>query len=356
MRIGLFHSDLPQPDRKVGGVSVVVHRLANALAQDSHDQVIVFSLDDPPDDAAYRHVRLFSRFPWLQTNKLARLFLLPALLNFVDFGPLDVLHLHGDDWFFFRRRCVTVRTFHGSALREAQTSTTWRRKLVQRLLFLLESLSARLATVNVAVGEDARGLYCADRCVDNGVDLARFAPGPKDPVPTVLFVGTWHGRKRGQLLRRVFLDTVLPRLPEAQLLMVTDRCDSAPNVTWVRFPDDAALAELYRRAWVFAYPSVYEGFGIPYLEAMASGTAVLASPNTGADYLLDKGRAGLIAADADFGMQLVELLSDQTQRQQYERLGLERAASFSWDLVADRHRAIYRSALPAQDKRPCPQN
>ena len=56
---------------------------------------------------------------------------------------------------------------------------------------------------------------------------------------------------------------------------------AAPGVTYHTGITDEALAGLYRRAWVYASPSTYEGFGLPYLEAMACGTPVVASPNPG---------------------------------------------------------------------------
>lgn len=345
MRIGLFHCELPQPGRKPGGVSVSVHRLANALANNSRDQVTLFSLDAPPPAARYRHVRLFPNVPWIGTSKVARMLLLPALLNTVDFKDIDILHLHGDDWFYFNRPGTTVRTLHGSALREAQSSSSRKRRLAQFLTYGLERLSAQLADTCLAVGEDARLIYEADETVDNGVDLGLFHPGPKSAHPTVLFVGTWAGRKRGQFLFDQFNRFVRPRIPAAELVMVTDQCPSEPGVRWVKFPDDAALAELYRAAWAFGYPSIYEGFGMPYIESMASGTAVLASPNPGAEYVLNGCRAGLIADDNTFGKQLCRLLQEPQLRHGYEQCGLRRASQFGWDAVAAAHRRIYQSLL-----------
>jgi glycosyltransferase involved in cell wall biosynthesis len=62
---------------------------------------------------------------------------------------------------------------------------------------------------------------------------------------------------------------VLPQTPDATLYMVTDQCPDHPQVERIDRPTDEELASLYRSAWVFAYPSVYEGCGIPYVEAMA---------------------------------------------------------------------------------------
>ncbi len=50
------------------------------------------------------------------------------------------------------------------------------------------------------------------------------------------------------------------------------------------------LCELYQRAWILCLPSTYEGFGVPYIEAMASGTVAVASPNPGAKEILDNGK------------------------------------------------------------------
>src|SRR3712207_6430465 len=109
MRIALVHTTLPEPGRKLGGVEVVVHRLANALV-DAGEDVTVLPLTPRPDDARYRHRRLFPRLPWMARVLPARWLLLPALLNVVDWGEADVVHLHGDDWFLLRRRVPTVRT------------------------------------------------------------------------------------------------------------------------------------------------------------------------------------------------------------------------------------------------------
>ena len=58
--------------------------------------------------------------------------------------------------------------------------------------------------------------------------------------------------------------------------------------------DSEKLSELYSAAWIFCLPSSYEGFGRPYVEAMAAGTPVVATPNPGAMEVLENGRFGLI--------------------------------------------------------------
>ena len=345
MRVALFHATLPEPGRKLGGVELSVHRLANALVEKADCDVTVFSLSARPRDACYRHHQLFPRWHWLRRSRLGRLLVLPLLLNFTCFGEIDLLHLHGDDWFYLCRPRLSLRTFHGSALWEARTATSWKRRLAQYLVFPLEKLSARLCRVSLVVGGTEPRLYRSRHRVDMGVDCGRFYPGPKSPSPRILFVGTWNGRKRGRYLYELFLRDILPYFPAAELCMVSDYCPTHPCVIVEKFPSDAALAQRYREAWVFAYPSLYEGFGIPYAEALASGTAIVCSPNTGADYVLEQGRYGVIAEEGQFASRLRELLTDSARRDALAQQGLTRATAFSWPVVAAQHREIYQQAL-----------
>ncbi len=71
------------------------------------------------------------------------------------------------------------------------------------------------------------------------------------------------------------------------------------------------LTGLFQQAWVFCLPSTYEGFGVPYLEALAAGTPVVATKNPGACEILRDGEFGIIAPDADLGPVLSRLLADR---------------------------------------------
>jgi phosphatidyl-myo-inositol alpha-mannosyltransferase len=341
LRIALFHTTLPQSGRKPGGVEVAVHRLANALVDLGKDEVTVLSATDAPLDARYRVEKLFARTPWLSRHPLARILVLPALLNFVDFRRFDLVHFHGDDWFLVRRHTKTVRTLHGSALREAQNAARPALRAFYGGVYMLEHLSARLSSIAVAGGGDAATFYGLDRVVRYGVDDAFFFPGDKHQTPRVLYVGTWKGRKRGQFVYDSFLRDVLPRVPTAQLCMVSDYCPPHPRVLHELFPTDRVLAGLYREAWVFALGSTYEGFGIPYLEALASATSVVTTPNPGAREILGNGRYGVLADDAFFGTAIANLLLSDERRRSLEAAGLRRAAGYSWEAVAAEHRSLY---------------
>ena len=350
MKIAFYHTTLPAPGRKIGGVEVAVHRLANAVAglPDNHE-VTVFSLTGAPKGALYRHQQLFPAQKWMATDRIGRAFILPALLNFVNFEHPDVLHLHGDDWFYLNRSIPTVRTMHGSAKHEALSASSLPRKLLTSLVYPLEHLSVHLAHHSLAVGIETAEIYKTNGLADNGVDSLVFHPGAKTNEPRLLYIGTWAGRKRGRFLYELFVNRILPRFPQATLCFVSDFCPDHPRVIKEEFPSDETLAQRYREAWVFCYPSIYEGFGIPYLEALASGTPVICSPNSGAAYVLDNGKFGMIAEDESFADELIDLLQRPDQRSKMANKGLDRAAEFSWSSVAKKHVDIY-SKLKASHK------
>ena len=97
------------------------------------------------------------------------------------------------------------------------------------------------------------------------------------------------------------------------------------------------LPPLYSGAAVFAYPSLYEGFGLPPLEAMASGVPVVTSNNSSIPEVV--GDAGVLVDPSDtqsIAEGLFRLMSREDLRKDYSRRGIERAASLSWDVSAER--------------------
>lgn len=346
MRVAMFHGDLPRPGRKPGGVAVHVHRLSEALVRRGHDvTVMTFS---PASEATYDVSRLRPHFA--ETSTVAREYIVPWLFNMRSFVGFDVAHFHGDDWFYFRRTLPTVRTFHGSALREAQHAASWRRRIDKAVVFPLEILASKLATGSYAVGPDEEHIYHALGLLPIGID-AVAEPEHRSTSPTILFVGTWSGRKRGEFLYDVFRREVLPRVSGAELWMVADECPENVGVKWIRAPSDGELSALLSRAWVFCLPSAYEGFGIPYLEAMAHGTPVVATPNPGSNAVLDNGSFGMLTTDDRLGETLVTLLEDASLRESLAASGRQRAGDYSWDRSCVRHEEAYARAIGLWESR-----
>jgi glycosyltransferase involved in cell wall biosynthesis len=177
--------------------------------------------------------------------------------------------------------------------------------------------------------------------IPSGVDLQRFTPGPKSEHPSVLFVGTAGGRKRGQFLATIFEKDVLSRFPNAELWAVSDRPLEGAGVVNFGKVTLEDLGELFQKAWVFCLPSTYEGFGVPYLEALAAGTPVLATRNPGACEVLRDGEFGIISSDADLGPSLSRLLADASLRDDFARKGTQRALDHDWPRIAREYEKLY---------------
>lgn len=321
------------------GVGYQADALARALVRRGHS-VEVWSPSPPMEDATY------VQHP-IEVGRRMRTFRMALALRGIDFGDADVVHAHGDDyWLWSRRAPVHVRTMHGSCFEEARTIPGAKEKLRMVVLGLTELLATAVADRTVLVSpQTARWMPWVRTVIPNGVDAERFAPhGSRADHPVVLFVGTWERRKRGRMLAEAFARDVLPHVPGAELRMVTQDApaDVPAGVTVLGRLSDDALAEEYARAWVFCLPSTYEGFGIPYAEAMTAGLPVVASPNPGARYVTDEGRFGVLTDDESLGRSLRELLTDDEARATWSARSLERSTEFALDRVAAAYERIYR--------------
>ncbi len=122
-----------------------------------------------------------------------------------------------------------------------------------------------------------------------------------------------------------------------------------PHVRIFRDVPEADLVEFYGRASAFVYPSIYEGFGLPIIEAMACGAPVVTSDNSS---LPELGQQAALYASADaagaFVAQIERLLNDNELRQQLIAAGKTRAGQFSWRRTAQLTSEIYESVCEQQ--------
>jgi len=118
---------------------------------------------------------------------------------------------------------------------------------------------------------------------------------------------------------------------------------AAGSIRLFGYVSDSELAHLYAGARMLIYPSLYEGFGLPPLEAMASGTPVVASNASTLPEVV--GAAGCLVDphDVDALKQNIQLLlEDESAWQHYQQAGLERALCFSWQRCAEQTSSVYR--------------
>jgi len=321
------------------GVGHQVHQFANVMQGRGHE-ITVFSPDQPGEGASYRYHHV-------DPGSSLRTFRFANRLRSVDWTAFDVLHGHGDDYLLHgRSNPPHLRTMYGSCLSEAIHIHGLKARTRMAALGLTEIAASLSADTTVAISRNTCDWYpWIRRVIPCGVELGRFRPGDKAPTPTLLFVGTYEQRKRGRLLMEVFEREVRPAVPEARLWMVCSDAPAAPGVEVLGRLGDDELADRYRRAWAFCLPSTYEGFGVPYVEAMASGTAVVASPNPGAREVLEQGRLGVIAEDGALGRELIDLLTSPGRRQALADRGLAAAARYDWGAVAAEYESVYADLL-----------
>ncbi|MDQ3170661.1 MAG: glycosyltransferase family 4 protein [Acidobacteriota bacterium] len=343
LEIGVIQRFLPPESR--GGAGHFTVGLCAGLAARGHT-VTVFSHDRGPARAAFSVVQVPGG-----KSRLAPI-LFPRQVRGLDFSRFDVIHAQGDDQFIRHAGRPVVRTLHGSSLDEAKANGLRGlspKHLLLHAWFYQGELIASMRADAVAGVSAAAGRH-VPRSIDvipNGVDAGAFAPDgtPKSTAPSILFVGELDSRKRGRWLVQQFVERVRPRLPSAELWLVSPDSAEGPGVVSLGPLDDAALRDRFRRAWVMCLPSTYEGFGRPYVEAMAAGTAVVASSNPGALDVLDGGRYGVIADDDRLPDTLVDLIASDERRRALERAGLARARQYDWPAVVDAYEALYARVL-----------
>jgi alpha-1,3-rhamnosyl/mannosyltransferase len=220
--------------------------------------------------------------------------------------------------------------------------------LLDRLTFkAVVPRAARNADAVIAVSartkQDAVELYSLPpgkiTVTPHGVDPA-FRPG-RGAHDYLLFVGAIQARKDPfaalAAARAVGLPLVVAGPTKDATLAAELRAGGADLRGWVETDE---LAELYRGAAALVLPSRFEGFGIPVLEAMASGTPVVLSGDAALREVA--GDAGVYAENGDLPGAVRRALDE---RDRYARAGLERAKLFSWRETAQRTADVYRSLL-----------
>ncbi|HEU4792797.1 MAG TPA: glycosyltransferase family 1 protein, partial [Nitrolancea sp.] len=178
------------------------------------------------------------------------------------------------------------------------------------------------------------------------------------PQPYILTVGALQSRKnletlfaayrilRGKGLPHRLVVTGRKAWKTAGIFTSLRQLGLEEDVILTGYVADDDLPALYSGASAFAFPSLYEGFGLPPLEAMACGTPVVTSNSSSLPEVV--GDAGLTVDPSDvrgFAGALERLLTDEALHETCRKRGLARAGRFTWDRAAADHLELYQSLV-----------
>src|SRR5689334_16860563 len=369
MRIGMvcpYSFDVP------GGVQSHVLQLAEVMHA-AGNEVSVLAPSSPHVKLPDYVVSGGKAVPIPYNGSVARLRFGPAthrmVKKWLSNGDFDVLHLHEPNAPSLSMLALNiaegpiVATFHTSTTKSLTLS------VFQGILRPLhEKIVGRIAVSDLARRWQMEALGSDAVEIPNGVDVASFADasmldGYPRPGRTVLFLGRFDESRKGMPVLLSALPKLVERFADIEILIVGRGAEDALReqagelASHLRFlgqVDDATKASAMRSADVYCAPNLGgESFGIVLVEAMAAGTAVVASDLDAFRRVLDDGRLGRLVAvdDADaFAEGLIEVLDDETTRSRYIAAATERVSRYDWSVVAGEIMRVYETVAGAGTK------
>lgn len=375
MRIGIDGIPLATPKTGIGHYTFELARsLARLVPGDECELVAPVPIElDGQDEGIEMPGNL--RAVYTPVNALRRRWWTIGLPLYIRQNKLTLFH--GTNYNLpLWQRCPTVVTIHDLSL--LLYADTHQEHLVRRARIRLPTMT-HIATRIITDSESVKREICAHLGVApekiTAVPLAprrAFRPASATQARTVrrrlgveedfiLFVGTVEPRKNLLTLVRAF-DQLLratdlrPQLVIAgqkgwlteELFAHVEQSALSERILFTGYVSDEDLCALYSSCRVSVYPSLYEGFGLPPLEAMACGAPVITSRipvimetvGTAARLIEPSDVRELTAA-------LVELLTNADARAHLSTAGLQRAAEFTWERTAQMTLEVYRAALGA---------
>jgi len=328
-----------------GGVQDQVIRLSRWLEALGHDTVLVGPGDEGPPGAvlvgSVRVIKANAASTPITLSPKASSRLKQAVAD------VDVIHIHEPLMPMVSVAASrisdlpTVGTFHADPPRWARRGYSALSPLVKRVLSNLD-----VVTTVSPVSRSAIEAFVTARVIPNGIDTASYAPGDKTGG-RVVFLGRDDRRKGLDVLMEAWR-AIHGTVPTATLhVLGAERDDPPEGVTYLgRVDEETKVAEL-ASSEVFVAPNLGgESFGIIVAEAMAAGTAVVASGIPAFLHVL--GDAGVIVAPGDssgLAQAVIALLDDSTMRADLGVRAIERVQRFDGIHVAEQYVAAYGEAM-----------
>lgn len=375
MRIGIvcpYAFDVP------GGVQFHVRDLAEFFLAEGHEVRVLAPVDDPDAELPAYVTSCGRAVPVRYNGSVARLTFGPVtssrVSRWLEDGDFDVLHLHepitpsASLMALWASTEPVVATFHTSNLRSRAMHAA-----NPLLRPSTEKIRARIAVSEEARRTVRRHLGGDAYIIPNGVDTSRFRPDggttrwsgtPERPV--LAFLGRIDEPRKGLAVILAAMPGILDALPGVRLVVagpgdveeisagLDPRVRAATEFLGAVSEDDKVA--LLRSADLYVAPHTGgESFGIVLVEAMAAGAPVLASDLEAFTAVLGDGPAGRTYPNGDsaaLSRAVVELVGDPEERARLRELGLRRARSFDWNVVAQRVMAVYETVIEGADHSP----
>lgn len=337
-----------------GGIRRYVEELSMALAETGDRDEVYLAADRPMQGCerlGQAGIRLHDETPTGWERRWWLLGLPRACRR------LDASVFHGTDFSVpYLHRVPSVLTIHDlspwlhphwqPAAARIRRRTPW---------MLRMGLADQVITVSEAVRGEAIARFRLDAARVHAIPLAadaRFRPLPAEPGASryFLFVGTLEPRKNLRALveawQPVFAETGIPLKIAGRRREDFQPLQEMPGLEWLGQVHDDALPALYSGAVAVVYPSAYEGFGLPVLEAMQCGAPVVVSDAAALRELV--GNAGVVVNPSEgdsLRVALRRLAIDPAFQRQWAERSLLRAAGFCWRTTAIRTREVYQEAI-----------
>lgn len=372
MRIGLDGFPLASPKTGVGHYTFELARAMAELAPQHQFEFISPLPYTPESGVALKSIsNLTAVNP--QTNSITRRWWSIGLPRYLKRNPVDIFH--GTNYevplWNRKRNLLTVHdlsVFTHQDKHEPDIARRARRRLpimlraAAMIITPTEAVKCELSerfkidSDRIAVTPEApRGNFHPQPAADSAVVRKRL--GIVDNF--ILFVGTIEPRKNLLSLVRAFEDILRETDQRPQLVIaggegwlseelhrLLSRIDFGDRLRLTGYLDDEDLRALYSCCKLFVYPSLYEGFGLPPLEAMACGAPVIASRIPALIETLGENARLVDPLDENaLAGSIIELLNDEIARQSLSSAGLRHANNFSWTETARRTLEIYRRVL-----------
>jgi glycosyltransferase involved in cell wall biosynthesis len=366
--------------KRTGVEEYTLELLEHLFAQDGENEYVLFwnawKLPACPMgwDRRFPNVRLVSfRIPNKLLNFSLWYFRFPHLDRLV--GGVDIFFMPNLNFASFSRKVKVVLTAHDLSFEQCPETFSWKRRLWHA--FVNFRRLARRADVLAAVSESTARDLIDDlslsrkkvRVVSSGVS-ERFRKMDRNdptllevknryhlPYRFILFVGTIEPRKNILFLAQVFdalvaggealdFELVIAGTNGWKCDDILERIDRLPSRARIRFTGfvrDEDKPALYNLARIFVYPSLYEGFGFPPLEAAASGVPVITSNTSSFPETIGEGAIMIdpLRPD-DLFRALRELLRDKTLQESLSNRGEVCATRFRWKDTALKTLKVFR--------------